>query len=174
MYVQKAVTDALDRNKAVLERHIVRIENDLEELQQYSRRTNVLIHGLEEKRDEVTDQVAHEVFTGKLEVPLIDRDISRSHRLGKKVEGKNRPIIVRMTRYNAKKLVYDAKSKLKGSGIVITENLTNDRYALYKKCKEKFGMKNVYTYDGRIYHLTGKELQNGKKERRIIRSDADL
>ena len=172
--VQKAVTDALANNKTMLEKHLEELEGELEEMQQYSRRTNILIHGVEEKPNEDTDAAAMEIITEKLEVPCIDMDISRSHRLGKKVAEKTRPIIVRLARYNVKKNIYDAKKKLKGTGTVITENLTPARYDLYKQCKEKFGLRNVYTLDGRIYRLTGKNLPNGKPERLIIRSVADL
>ena len=48
-------------------------------------------------------------------------------------------------------MVYDTKKKLRGQGIVITENLTKKRYSLLKKCFESFGKKNVWVLDGRIY-----------------------
>ena len=163
--VQKAVTNALSDNKAKLEQRVALLENDLEEAQQYSRRTNVLIHGVKEERGEDTDKLSQDLFTEHMGVPIVDRDIARSHRLGRKAEGVHRPIIVRLLSYRQKKAVYDAKKQLKGSGVVITENLTKKRYELYKQCKEKFGNHNVTTLDGRIYHYTGKQLQNGKQER---------
>ena len=98
-------------------------------------------------------------------LPIIDRDIARSHRLGRRVEGSKRPIIVRLLSYRQKKLVYDSKKQLKSTGISITENLTKKRYEFFKSCKEKYGMQNVTTLDGRIYHYTGKQLANGKTER---------
>ena len=172
--VQKAVTDALSQNKVKLDERVALLESDLEECQQYSRRTNILIHGVEEKRDEDTDKIAHELVTERLGVPVIDRDIARSHRLGRKTDGTSRPIIVRLLSYRQKKSIYDQKKKLKGTGFVITENLTRKRYALYKQCKEKFGMKNVTTLDGRIYRYTGNQLPNGKQERKLINFDTVL
>ena len=166
--VQKSVTDALAENKSKLEVRIKQLELDLEESQQYSRRTNVLIHGIEEEDKEDTDRKAHELFTGQLGLDLVEKDIARSHRLGKRSEGRNRPIIVRLLSYRQKKSVYDQKKKLKGSGVVITENLTKERYTFYKKCKEKFGAKNVATLDGRIYRYTDTILPNGRNERKMI------
>ena len=166
--VQKAVTNALSENKDKLEKWVALLESDLEEAQQYSRRTNVLIYGVKEEPDEDTDKISQDLFTEQMRVPIVDRDIARSHRLGRKAEGVDRPIIVRLLSYRQKKAVYDAKKQLKGSGFVVTENLTKKRYELYKKCKEKFGNHSVTTLDGRIYHYTGRQLQNGKQELKLI------
>ena len=172
--VQQSVTDALHVNKEKMEERMLKLEKDLEESQQYSRRTNVLIHGVEEEPNEDTDTVAQNLFTERMGLPIIDRDIARSHRLGRRVEGSNRPIIVRLLSYRQKKTVYDSKKQLKSTGISITENLTKKRYEFYKKCKDKFGMQNVTTLDGRIFHYTGKLLPNGKTERRHIGLDTVL
>ena len=101
--VQQSVTDALHQNKVKMEERMLKLEKDLEEYQQYSRRTNVLIHGIEEKPNEDTDTLAQNLFTEQMGLPIIDRDISRSHRLGRRVEGSNRPIIVRLLSYRQKK-----------------------------------------------------------------------
>ena len=180
-HVQRAVIDGLVSNKNKLEalhrtdqRRIHKLEVDLEDLQQYSRRTNVLIHGIEEEEKEDTDKKAHDLFTEQLGLPLVEKDIARSHRLGKKTEGRNRPIIVRMLSYRQKKAVYDKKSKLKGTKVAIKENLTKERYDFYKECKEKYGPKNVCTLDGRIYRYTDNILPNGKQERRHVPLNSDL
>ena len=143
-------------------------------MQQYSRRTNVLIHGIEEEVKEDTDKKAHDLFTEQLGLQLVEKDIARSHRLGKKTEGRNRPIIVRLLSYRQKKAVYDKKTKLKGTKVVITENLTKERYNFYKQCKEKFGPKNVSTLDGRVYRYTDNILPNGKQERKHVPLNTNL
>ena len=70
-------------------------------------------------------------------------------------------------------MAFDAKKKIKGTRTVITENLMKDRYVLYKKCMEKFGREKVWTLDGRIYCLTGKDI-NGREERIVISRQEDL
>ena len=148
--VQKSVTEALekDRNK---------LKIDVGDLQQYSRRTNILIHGIKEEKEESTDDLVLNVVNDSLEIADITvKDISRSHRLGKKKDGKTRPIIARFTSYRSKQAIYKTKRKLKGKGIVITENLTKERYDLYQKCQTRFGKDKCWTIDGNIHLLTGK------------------
>ena len=135
--IQKAVTDGLENARLRLEQLlrenkalIYELEGDLEDLRQYSRCTNLLIHGLEEEAQENTDHKVLEVLQDKLQLPLAINDIGRTHRLGQKREGKKRPIIARFISYRKRKIVFDVKKNPKGSRIVITENLTRDRYSL--------------------------------------------
>ena len=52
--------------------------------------------------------------------------------------------------YDYRSEIFSNKRKLKGSGIMITENLTAQRYDLLKKCISKLGQGQVWSYDGRI------------------------
>ena len=70
-------------------------------------------------------------------------------------------------------MVFDAKKKLKGSRTVITENLTKERYELYRKCIDTYGRDKTWTLDGRIYCLTG-EYVNGREERIVVTRAEDL
>ena len=160
--VQKAVTDALsiDRDRILEDLH--EEKKKLENQCQYSRRNQLIIHGVDEKNaaENTTDTVLA-IFKGMDITNISKTDINRSHRLGKKLIGspggreKKRPIIVSFISYEHKKLVYDAKKKLKGKGTVVTESLTTSRYALLKKCNEKYGRENCWTYDGRIFFKQG-------------------
>ena len=85
------------------------LEVDLEDQRQYSRRTNILVHGLEEEARENTDTKVLEILQNKLGLTNMTlKDISRSHRLGKKQDQKKRPIIVRFSSYREKKVAFDA------------------------------------------------------------------
>ena len=85
-------------------------------------------------------------------------DIGRSHRLGKFKSTRetrnnkrpNRPIIVRFKGYDSRSEVFLQKKALKGTNIMITENLTAKRYQLLQKCIATLGKGKVWTYDGRI------------------------
>ena len=157
-----------------------RLVDQVHELRQYSRRTNLLIHGVEEEgnggRGEDTDAKVTEILHTKLglQETFVPKDISRSHRLGKPKNGKKRPIIVRFTSYNTKKMVFDEKKKLKGSGVSITENLSPERYDLYQKCMTKFEKENVWTLDGRIFCLTQDVDEGGRRKRIVVTKEADL
>ena len=54
------------------------------------------------------------------------------------------------------------KKKLKGKNINITENLTGYRMSVLNKAREKFGFKNVWTYDGRILFKANNDGQKTK------------
>ena len=160
-----------------------RLVDEVHELRQYGRRTNLLIHGVEEeeyrpneKVKEDTDAKVTEIFHARLglENDFDPKDISRSHRLGKRKNGKKRPIIVRFTSYRARKTVFDAKKKLKGSGVSITENLTKERYDLYKKCGDLFGKENCWTLDGRINCLLTELDRNGRRKLLVVTKESDL
>ena len=157
-----------------------RLVDQVNELRQYSRRTNLLIHGVPEEENtttiEDTDVKATNIFHNQLDLAndIIRKDISRSHRLGKRQNGKTRPIIVRFTSYRAKKLVFDAKKKLKNTGISVTENLSPERYELYKKCMNSFGKENCWTLDGRINCLLAEQDQNGRRKLLVVTKESDL
>ena len=172
--VQKAVTDGLSNERVRLNERIADLEEELEDLNNYTRRTNLLFHGLEEEKDESTDDKILGILKDKLGLPLTINDIGRSHRLGRSVQGKKRPIIVRFATYRQRKMAFDAKRKLKGSKTVITENLTKCRYALFKLCQTKYGWDKVWTLDNRIYCLTGKKNQNGLDQRIVVTKEKDM
>ena len=53
---------------------------------------------------------------------------------------------------------------MKGKGVVITENLTKERYNLYKKCQTKYGRDKCWTTDGNIHVLTGEQIKRGTRK----------
>ena len=71
-------------------------------------------------------------------------------------------------------MVYNVKKKLKGTGTVVSENLTKERYALYKKCLIKFGRENVWTSDCRIFCLTGRTDLNDRPERLVVTKEEHI
>ena len=149
------------------------VEDRQDEGEQYSRRNCLLLHGVPEVKDENTDRlVLHHLqkVTGN-EVKITDLD--RTHRLGPRksaaeaVKSGNRPIIIKFVSYRVRKMVYDRKKALKGSGLVITESLTRLRMEWYRTVKDKVGQRNVWTLDGTIYCVVDERL-------RKIRSGRDM
>ena len=63
-----------------------------------------------------------------------------------------RPVIVKFARYNIREKVFKSKKNLKAKNISITESLTEYRLSVINEAREKFGFKNVWTYDGRILY----------------------
>ena len=55
-------------------------------------------------------------------------------------------------RYNIREKVFKSKKNLKAKNISITESLTGYRLTVLNEARQKFGFKNVWTYDGRIIY----------------------
>ena len=78
---------------------VSKLKEDGDRQSQYSRRNCLLVHGLPEEKNEKTDSKAINLIKEKLGIELDERDIDRSHRLGKLNNGKTspRPIIVKFS-----------------------------------------------------------------------------
>ena len=138
----------------------------LDELEQYSRRNCLLIHGIKETSDEKTDILSLNIMNQKLKLnnPIQPSDLDRTHRLGKpKQTGSDttrpRPIIVKFISYAKRSDVFRNKRFLKATGTTISENLTVVRSGLLKAAQSKQSVVNAWSMDGRIICL----LNNGKR-----------
>ena len=150
----------------------------LEDLQQYSRRNCILLTGIPEQKEENTDKIVKDLSSEKLKVPLTDTDIDRSHRVGKPKAGvKSRPIIVKFTRYNKKAEVMKARRKLKGSNIVIQEQLTPFKQLLSEKARKLVKMSQIakasWTWDGKVFVLV-QPSENAPEKKVVINRIEDL
>lgn len=151
-----------------LEETISKLESEIDQQQQYSRRNCLLVHGIAESDSENTDELVRGIFEKQLNVTVEEPDIDRSHRIGKRKKDKHRPIIVKFTSYNKRRKVFNEKRQLKGSGVVITESLTARRVALLGIVKKNQNFQTTWTVDGRITGL----LSNGNKI--VIEKESDL
>jgi septation ring formation regulator EzrA len=92
-------------NREVVNRMRVIIQKmgrKIDELEQYSRKINVIITGIPEKQDENLKVVVKKLAE-KLEITLQDYDICAIHRLPSKTKGPTTLIIVRLNAYERKK-----------------------------------------------------------------------
>nr|CAI5862648.1 unnamed protein product [Callosobruchus analis]CAI5865949.1 unnamed protein product [Callosobruchus analis] len=56
-------------------------------------------------------------------------------------------------------LVYNKKKMLKGTRMVIKEDLTARRLKIVKTASDKYGFKNVWTVNGKIFGKTEKGVE---------------
>ena len=126
----------------------------LDDLEQYSRRNCLLLHGVKENEEENTDEIVLSTIAEEMGIHINEEDIDRTHRLGKpnRNDGKPRPIIIKFTRYAVRHKVFVYKRSLKGKRLLITESLTAYRMKLLVEAQKKFEVKNVWTSDGRILY----------------------
>ena len=104
------------------------------------------------------------LFRDELNEDVLSADLDRTHRIAKQSDSssKPRPVVVKFSRYNILEKVYKSKKSLKGKNISITESLIRYRMSVLKEAREKYGFKNVWTYDGRILYKDNNDGQKTK------------
>lgn len=150
-----------------LKKNVHSLEQQIDDLEQYSRRESVRIAGIPENENENTDEIVLDVCSSmKLEPMLKPEDISVSHRVGKKDPNRSpRQIIVRFTSRKARERVYRSRTALRDvnrartgpnattPGIFINEDLTSRRAKLASKARQmaKDGQfRDTWTYMGNV------------------------
>ena len=127
------------KEKAVLISQITELKAEYElkfdEVEQYSRRSCLIMTCVKEGQEESTDKIVLDIFLNNLGVRFDLSEIDRSHRLGPKKTDldrnvSNRPIIIKFISYRSRQKVYKVKKKLKDSSYSIFDNLTKRRSSL--------------------------------------------
>ena len=134
---------------STLKGRVESLEKESDDQAQYPRRNCILVHGLEENKDGITDDLVASFIKDKMDIDLSVNEIDRSHRIGKPNPRKKRPIVVKFVRYNNRRKVFSNKKKLKDTGIS-TESLTANRMEELSKARNEHGFKDVWTIVGKI------------------------
>ena len=173
--IQRAVEEANARaweETSYLRDELLELSWKIDDLEQYSRRDNIKITGLEDKAPESpsasSDTNRIVIDTCKLmDVDITENDISTSHWL----PGKKPMLIAKFTRRDIKKRIMQSKKKLKKSDPIIYEDLTVPRLRLLREVKKTNGLKRVFTREGVIHCLMETE---GRDIRVKIKRPEDL
>lgn len=131
------------------------LRDEVDNLEQYSRRNCLRVFGVKEEVGENTEDKVREIFSSKLCVKVEPSDIDRCHRVGKLNAKKSRPIIIKLVSYKTRATIIRARKLLKGTGISIKEDLTNKRLELLNAASTKYGIKNAWSFNGNIYVNAG-------------------
>ena len=166
--VKKYEQDLKDHENSInqLEDRTYDLELNQDSLEQYTRKYNVEVHGIPEKRDENLKDVIVSIAS-QLDVDICSQDIDIVHRLHRKPPA-IKPIIVRFSSHSKKQEFYQARFKLReadfssilpapvesSQSIFINENLTARRKELLakaRKLKKEKSYHRVWTMDGKIF-----------------------
>lgn len=134
--------------------NITKTKWNVDSLEQYTRRNNLRLFGIPENTEENTDTVVVSVLNSRLKMTLRLVDIERTHRVGKVQKGETkrpRAIIIKFCSYRIRHKVFQAKKLLKGTGIVLKEDLTTLRATLLSKAVQRWGTANIWTHDGKFF-----------------------
>ncbi|XP_077536069.1 uncharacterized protein LOC144148407 [Haemaphysalis longicornis] len=114
----------IDVKVTALDNTVQILQNKLTELEDRSRRNNILVYGIDEKDDETNDDLEAAVVQGVFNTVLgvNVRSAERIHRIGRKRPDKARPVIVKLFDYREKMDVFSKCSKLKGTEVSISED----------------------------------------------------
>lgn len=170
----KAITDKIaitfdSKMKTITEKYELKLHNcqeeikvlkekhesmlaEIDDFKQYNMRNKLRIYGIPENNKNLLSEMQH-IFLNKMNIQ-ISNNISAyrvdTKNSDKKQDKKPRPIILNFTDIKERQLIYKSKKQLKGTGIVIKEELTSYRLNIYQKACTKYGYKNVWTWNGNI------------------------
>nr|CAI5863404.1 unnamed protein product [Callosobruchus analis] len=124
----KKESDDLNKENEVLKQQLNAVDRKL-------RKYNLVIYNLREDTSIEDNHNVINLFKDSLGIPCCTSDLRDCYRIGAQEQGKIRPIVIEAARYQLKADVFTNVSKLKGSGIVIANDLTyadyQDRKVLY-------------------------------------------
>ncbi|XP_045489856.1 uncharacterized protein LOC123690487 [Pieris rapae] len=121
-----------------------------DEQEMRSRRKCLLLHGVNETKDESSGSIA-KMISVLLKCPnLTEQSLTRCHRLGIISREKPRPILIKLREHDDKLRIWAAKTSLKGTGITLSEFLTKSRHSLFMEARKRFGVTKCWTRDGRV------------------------
>ena len=113
----------------------------------------MLLHDVQELEGKNTN-VKMKTVKEEIDIDTREKDLDLTHHVGNPnvyKEGKTRPIIIKVVCYDVRSTV-DKKKKLKGKRFLIIESLTGTSVGLLKEGQGKYGVRNVWTTDGRILY----------------------
>ncbi|XP_049514281.1 uncharacterized protein LOC119432614 [Dermacentor silvarum] len=113
----------------------------VDDLDNRSRRNNLIIRGVAEEENEKEEtlvrKVKDDIFNATLKVNV--NSIDRIHRLGKKLSGRTRPVILSVADYRDKIKVLQNCSKLKDTDYSISEDFSKRVQGIRKKLWDSAG-----------------------------------
>ena len=145
----------------------------IEKQERYSRRENVIFHGMKEERDEsytnMRKKVADFLNRNVKEKVWSEGDILRAHRLGDPNNGKSRPVIVRFVQFMDKLSVLRAREYLKRVDVGVSNDLTVNQRNELAKLREK-GERGYYK-NGTLHIEDGAQLAHAQMGAGATQSD---
>ena len=152
---------------------ITKFELGLDNLEQYSRRNCLILHGINIQNlpnchDNYSKflEVLLSIINQRLGLHLSKNVIDIALPLPKARNGKV-PIIIKFLRRSDRNNIFRKKKMLAGSGLALTESLTKMRLALFTETQSFIGKDKVWTFNGTVYCEI-----NSKRE--AIHSQLDL
>lgn len=150
-----------------LEEQVTDLREKLDAVERHSRIKTIRVHGISEVNGENVQEKVLGVFNSKMDLNVNSCELDKCHRIGMRTNERPRAVLVTFLRLEMKQDVIRARKKLKGSNVVIVEDLTHDKHEVYKEAVRVLGHRKVWTLGGCVYT----KLNNRKQE---IKCKADI
>lgn len=161
----------LETRVVLLEKENERYKTRMDDIEQQNKRNQLRVYGMPGNiRDQgrLNSQVVN-MFEEKLGIKDIKPVFCQQ--IGSPLNKKNGAILVHFNSCADRNEIFHQKKKLKGSNMVIVEELTRTRYELMLLAKEKFGKKAVWTNGGRIFASIDNKKVSIKTEDDVMNRD---
>lgn len=175
--LQKEVADAKKREVKLISdlqeaKYLAQlVDSKVNDLALYSRRNNLRIYGIQEESkrgdsnrqeqpqletSQECEQKVLQLFKAQLKLNIRREDIEAVHRLGRRQEGRKTPrgIIVRFVSRRTRDDVIFKRRNLRGTGVVVVEDLTPTAHFLLHKVKEDPLCDQAWTKYGKVLMKT--------------------
>lgn len=131
------------------------LAHDVDQQEMRSRRKILLLHGVQEEKDEESAATVTKTVTVHLKITDFNAGcISRCQRMGRATQDKPRPLLVKLRDVTMRDKLWFAKTNLKGTGITVSEFLTKNRHETFMAARQRFGVAKAWTKNGYI-HIIG-------------------
>lgn len=154
----------------LLQQQIAAVAGVLDNIEMRHRRKYLLFNGIPEDINPTLEDFIVQILRDRFEFKdLSKKMIAVCHRLGKPVEGKCRPVLLRFTEPTLKSDVWRKKTALKGTSYSMAEFLTRHRQSLFILARKRLGTRRCWTTDGNVIV----KLSDGTIQRVFTNKDLD-
>ena len=120
--------------------------------EQYSRKSNIRIFGLDETNQENCKQKVIGFIHNKLHLKdITSNDIDVAHRVGPISRVKTRPMLVKLHNRDQKMSILTARKQLKHSGLSVAEDLTKKNVELLNRLKNHHRIESTWSWNNKLY-----------------------
>lgn len=163
----------INRDKEQIQGEIYKLKEKYEYLEKSLKKNNIIIFGLEVTDNNLLKYTLN-IFKSHLKIDITENDISDIYSIGKNKD--KRPVVVKFVSFLKKKQVLNNARGLKGTNIVISEDLTVEERVRNKILRKHLQIArekklNAYIKNNRLYingdvynaeQLEGKEGENNE------------
>lgn len=135
------------------------LQEKVDNIQQQTKINNLRLVGFKEQSDEHLMDNVVKLLNEKMNCNINSHDIVSVYRTGTIRNDKPRHVVIKFCDNACKMKIYNNKKSLKGTGLVLKEDLIHSRVLMVQKASDKYGFKNVWTINGIIFAKTNNGVQ---------------